>query len=58
MDKFVTKRNDLLAEQVIKNLKSRQMEGQLCTDQRRGTCPCTGADSGRKQHQLGRVYEH
>lgn len=27
MDKFVTKRNDLLAEQVIKNLKSRQMEG-------------------------------
>ena len=26
MDKFVTKRNDLLAEQVIKNLKSRQME--------------------------------
>ena len=32
--------------------------GTLCTDQRRGTCPCTGADSGRKQHQLGRVYEH
>ena len=27
MDKFVTKRNDLFAEQVIKNLKSRQMEG-------------------------------
>ena len=27
MDKFVTKRNDLLAEQVIKSLKSRQMEG-------------------------------
>ena len=27
MDKFVAKRNDLLAEQVIKNLKSRQMEG-------------------------------
>ena len=27
MDKFVTKRNVLLAEQVIKNLKSRQMEG-------------------------------
>ena len=27
MDKFVTKRNNLLAEQVIKNLKSRQMEG-------------------------------
>ena len=27
MDKFVVKRNDLLAEQVIKNLKSRQIEG-------------------------------
>ena len=38
MDKFVTKRNDLLAEQVIKNLKSRQNGGTLCTDQRRGTC--------------------
>lgn len=57
MDKFVTKRNDLLAEQVIKNLKSRQMEGHY-VQTKEEHLPCTGADSGRKQHQLGRVYEH
>lgn len=58
MDKFVTKRNDLLAEQVIKNLKSRQMEGHYVQTKEEALAPCTGADSGRKQHQLGRVYEH
>ena len=52
MDKFVTKRNDLLAEQVIKNLKSRQMEGHYVQTKEEAL------DSGRKQHQLGRVYEH
>ena len=57
MDKFVTKRNDLLAEQVIKNLKSRQMEGHYVQTKEEALA-CTGADSGRKQHQLGRVYEH
>lgn len=58
MDKFVTKRNDLLAEQVIKNLKSRQMEGHYVQTKEEALALGTEADSGRKQHQLGRVYEH
>ena len=53
MDKFVTKRNDLLAEQVIKNFEVPSDGGTLCTDQRRGTCPCTGADSGKEAASVG-----
>ena len=55
MDIYVKKRNEVLAETVIKGLKSRNMT-LLCRGQGRGFKAGFRADSQGQQHFHGRLY--
>ena len=57
MNPNIVKRNELLAQKVIKGLKSRNMTGLLRRDQGRGTGNGAKADSGGKFSYHGRSHE-
>lgn len=57
MDSNLQKRNEVLAQTVIKGLQSRNITGYYAADQKEGLSACPQPDSERKEHCDGRLYE-
>ena len=57
MNENMRKRNEALAQTVIKGLQSRNMTGHYAENKEEALKKGTGADTGRKHHRHGRLYE-